>query len=240
MERFVIYGLTEPNHGELRYIGKSVTGAAQRLSSHLCPSSLLGRTHKEKWVKSLLKRGEKPEIFVIEACGSKEELNEAERHHIAYFRSIGCRLTNLTPGGDGQGVPCSPEKAAKISAATKGRRHTVLTAEQYLAIGLKARGRKRAPGAIAKTAAALRGKPRPPEVVTKMAEGQRLAWERKGHTERMSRAHGGRPFVDQHGTRYASMGEAARALGTVAACIHRVLHGKRKHTKGFTFTYVEN
>ena len=36
---------------------------------------------------------------------------------------------------------------------------------------------------------------------------------------------------------YISLHSAARALGISAACIHRVVHGKREKTKGFIFKY---
>jgi hypothetical protein len=54
----------------------------------------------------------------------------------------------------------------------------------------------------------------------------------------MSRAKGGRPFVDQYGRVYQTQHEAADFLNTSQACIGRVLHGQRKHTQGFRFMYL--
>ena len=239
MELFVIYGLADPRSGQLRYVGKSTTGAQQRLASHLCPSSLKAKSWKNHWLKSLLKEGLRPDVFVIEACARKEDLNEAERHQIASLRAIGCELTNLTPGGDGQGYPCSPEKRAKISVATKGRRLTVLSPKTYARIAEKARGRKRSAEAIAKTAAARRGQKHTADAIAIMSEQHKARWATEGYAAKMSRAHGGRPFVDQHGRRYETQGGAARLLGISAGHINQVLKGKRRSAGGLVFTFTE-
>jgi hypothetical protein len=236
VERFVIYGLTEPNGGELRYIGKSTTGAASRLASHLCPSSLRGRTHKERWVKSLLARGESPEVFVIEAHESKEALNEAERHHIAYFRSVGCHLTNLTPGGDGLGVPCTPERRAKISATQLGKPKPPWSAERRARPNPNI-GNKRSAEAIEKTATARRGLKHTPDARAKMGAASSAQWASAEARIAQSRRRGGRPIVDHLGRRYETQREAARLLGLNVSHLNQVLKGRRRHTNGFTFTY---
>lgn len=238
MERFVIYGLTEPNGGELRYIGKSTTGAAQRLASHLCPSSLKGRTHKENWVRSLIERGVTPEVFVIETCASKDALNEAERHHIAYFRGLGCRLTNGTPGGDGLGVPCSPERKAKISTAQLGVPKPKWTDERR-AKPHHSLGRKRSPDAVAKTAAARRGMKHTAEQRARISAGMAASMTRE-HFIKISRAKGGRPILDHLGRRYETQAEAERTLGIDRSCIRAVLRGQRAATSGYGFTYAED
>ena len=239
MERFVIYGLVDPRNDQLRYVGKSTTGAKQRLASHLCPSSLKEQTRKNGWLKGLLKKSLRPEVITIEVCEGKADLNEAERHHIAAFRALGCNLTNATPGGDGEGWPCSEEKRAKLSAATKGRRLSVLTSETYARIGLKARGRKRSPESIAKTASKNKGQKRSPEQLQRFSEVSRLKWAEPGYVEKMARAHGGRPFVDQHGRRYETQQGAARQLVLSAGHINQVLQGKRRSAGGLVFTFIK-
>lgn len=239
MERFVIYGLADPRNGQLRYVGKSTTGASQRLASHLCPSSLRDQTKKNGWLKGLLKKGLKPEVFVIEVCPDKDTLNEAERHQIASLRAIGCDLANMTPGGDGKGRPCPPELRARLSSLLKGRRLAVRTPESYAAQGLRSRGRKRSPEAVAKTAAARRGTRHSPEAIAKMSAAHLQRNAEPGHAEKLSRAHGGRPFVDQHGRRYETQASAARLLGMTAGQINRVLLGKRRHAKSLVFTFLE-
>lgn len=94
MKLTTIYGLIDPRNGELRYIGKSHK-LRERFLEHL---SGKGKTHKDKWIRQLLSLGLQPELIVIEET---EDWVEAEKFYIAYFRSIGANLTNLTDGGEG-------------------------------------------------------------------------------------------------------------------------------------------
>lgn len=236
--RLVIYGLFDPRTGELRYVGKSTTGVRHRVSSHLYPSSLRDRTLKIGWLKSLLKRGLKPEAEVIEAVAQKTDLDEAERHHIAMFRALGCRLTNMTSGGDGLGgMSPTAETREKIAAAQRGVPRKPLPREVYERNAERMRGRSKDPAAVEKTAAALRGKPRPAHVHAALRSGTIKKWGAASGYEDMVRSRGGRPFVDQHGVEYLGIQRTARQLGLNAAHIHAVLNGRRRHTGGFTFQY---
>jgi hypothetical protein len=111
-----IYGLADPNTGELRYVGKTVMPLTQRLGFH-CNRAELSRkndTHKNNWVKKLLREGKRPEIFVVEEH-EEEGLYDAEQFWISYFRSIGCYLTNATDGGPGaKGYKHSDETKLKM------------------------------------------------------------------------------------------------------------------------------
>ena len=118
----VIYGLIDPNTGELRYIGKTYN-IRRRFGAHYTPSNLRAPTHKNNWLRRLLTTNQKPEVWIIETHPEYADLYDAEIELIAYYRSIGARLTNATPGGDGlwPGYQASPETRAKISAAGRGR-----------------------------------------------------------------------------------------------------------------------
>lgn len=99
----MIYGLVDPMTNELRYIGKSSRGLKRPLehAKHARKSSN-PRSHLYRWIKKLQAFGHDPEIISIEdGHPDEDDLNEAERFFISYFRSIGSRLTNATLGGDG-------------------------------------------------------------------------------------------------------------------------------------------
>lgn len=123
MSDFLIYGLSCPSTGEIRYVGKTVQGL-ERAQAHLRPSSARrdGNTHKRAWLNKLQREGAQPGVLVLETCQSEQSLNEAERWNILYYRSLGNRLTNLTDGGEGMSgwVP-GAETKAKWSAALKGK-----------------------------------------------------------------------------------------------------------------------
>lgn len=80
----------------------------------------------------MLQAGNEPEIFVIEH--SPTDWVEAEQFWISYFRSIGCRLANLTQGGDGlSGMRHSPEAIEKTRRAHIGSKRSEATREKLRA-----------------------------------------------------------------------------------------------------------
>lgn len=151
MRKFLIYGLTDPRTGQVRYIGKSTTGM-QRPLQHRSDTV----THRGRWIVGLERRGLQYGIVVLYRCKRAEDLADAECEFIALYRKLGVRLTNCTDGGDG----------------TLGYRHTK---ESRASIGEKNRirytGRKLTPEWKAKVVAALIGRP----VSAETRERMRLA-----------------------------------------------------------------
>lgn len=139
----IIYGLIDKTTQELRYIGKSVSGI-ERPREHFKPCNLKGNSYKQNWIKKCLAEGNKPEIIIIESFDNPETLFEAEIFYIAYFRGLGCKLTNLTDGGEGNiGWHPSEETLKKQSEAALKRdkssyqnphnkkEHKVIDGEKY-------------------------------------------------------------------------------------------------------------
>jgi group I intron endonuclease len=112
----VIYALLEPKTNEIRYIGKA-KNLVIRLRKHVQSSKLKEKTHKNNWVKSLLKSGEIFVSIVIDSALTDDELNEKEIKWISHYKTIGCRLTNATTGGDGGKL--SPESILKMKETRK-------------------------------------------------------------------------------------------------------------------------
>ncbi len=101
VSKFLIYGLVDPVSGQLRYVGKSTEGL-DRPKEHGYPSELKrGHGYKENWIRQLRSLGLNYKIEVLHEVTDAEILSEAEIHWIAYFRALGCKLTNLTDGGEG-------------------------------------------------------------------------------------------------------------------------------------------
>lgn len=100
MKQNIIYALTCPDTGIVRYIGKSTVGL-ERPNKHKTKMSLIAQTHKNNWIKSLLAQNKTYGIKVLEECDSKEVLNEREMHWIKFYRDTGHNLTNATDGGEG-------------------------------------------------------------------------------------------------------------------------------------------
>ncbi len=113
-----IYGIFDPTNNELRYIGKTSIGL-QRFRDHLSERELKNKTYKSNWLKGLLSKGLVPRFEIIEEA-PKEQLEALEIFYISYFKFLGCRLTNLTKGGEGCiGRVCKEETKKKIGQRVK-------------------------------------------------------------------------------------------------------------------------
>jgi hypothetical protein len=103
-----IYALCEPNTEVVRYVGKA-DNYEERYYHHLKESfrndkQKKQRTHKNNWIKSLLIKGLKPTLILIDEV-PEVEWKFWERHYISLFKSWGFRLVNKMDGGDGGRMP---------------------------------------------------------------------------------------------------------------------------------------
>jgi hypothetical protein len=205
----VIYGLCDPQTGELKYIGKTCASLARRLSAHLNDVKR-GRVYipRHRWIASL--HPDTPEIFEIERVPSSQ-WQEAEQFWIAYFRSIGCILFNATAGGDGlSSYRHRPDTRIKQSRAAKERYRSQA---ERAKTGEAVRRGYEVPEARANLRAAIAM--RDPEVLVRSAqrltefqrspEGRRRASEiHKGRTptietrRKISAAKKGKPLSAEH------------------------------------------
>ncbi len=167
----IVYGLFDPRNGELRYVGKTATSKAHRYGQHLALARRLRRGSQPVhcWIHSLLSRQLKPEIDVLE---QSEDGVEAERFCIAYFRSLGCRLLNLTAGGEGiPGYRHSPDTRERLRLARRQRPpHSMETRRR---MSESHRGRPCTPEVREKIAAPQRGRPKSEETRRRMSESAR-------------------------------------------------------------------
>lgn len=137
-----IYGLCDPETGEVRYIGKSMR-PRERLQNHMNEKS---KCHRSHWLQSLKRRGLVPDMVILETVCGLWPWQESERYWIERGRSLGWDLTNNTSGGDGVsdlpketrermrqvwvGRKHSDEAKAKIGAASSRRRASLETRER--------------------------------------------------------------------------------------------------------------
>lgn len=116
--RHLIYGLVDPRTNELRYVGRSSLGFNRARTEH--------SSHCGNWIKNLKALDLNPLIVTLEEFELTHDvddvLNVAERKWIAYHRSVGARLTNLTDGGE-MGRKFLPEVREKMSLAHSGEKN---------------------------------------------------------------------------------------------------------------------
>jgi hypothetical protein len=123
----IVYGLADPDGGDVRYIGLSTRTLPVRYAEHLAHAADPRKRHtaKQRWLGALLDHGQVPEAAVLEqlpAGATPAELCAAERRWIAYARAAGANLVNGTDGGElgGHHAPRSPALAA-AAAMSFGR-----------------------------------------------------------------------------------------------------------------------
>lgn len=163
----LIYTLSDPFTHEVRYVGYSTQGL-KRPKAHLVPSNWKHNSYKSNWIKSVVSLGKLPYISVISQWEviSFEELENAEKYWISYFRDNGSPLTNLTDGGGGMfGYKRSSETLLKLSIASRGNKNNLgrkrsLETKEKIALSLT--GRKQSPETIKKAADSRRGKKKGP------------------------------------------------------------------------------
>lgn len=145
-----IYALIDPRDGRVRYVGKTVKTAQERLKDHLWSRPKSIKRPLYRWITELLASHVFPQIVVLQEVGfpgidrveQLKAIDTAEREWIAHFRATGAALLNLTAGGNGcHGRKLSAESIAKISAANRARVRTSETRERLRAAAL-ARGEK--------------------------------------------------------------------------------------------------
>jgi predicted DNA-binding protein YlxM (UPF0122 family) len=113
-----IYTLSDES-GNIRYIGKTNT-PRKRLYSHIKECYSNKKSHKISWIKSLLNKGERPIIEIIDIV-PENEWKFWEVYWIEQFKQWGFKLTNQTEGGQGgNGYKHSEESKLKMSISKKG------------------------------------------------------------------------------------------------------------------------
>lgn len=112
--------LIDFNYNNWFYIGKTSNPLNERYSSHNSSRRKNKSLTHKVWNKAI-EEGNVPEIILLEKT-NEENLNDLEIWYIAYFKSIGGKLTNLTEGGDGlHGLVFSQEHREKISKNKIGK-----------------------------------------------------------------------------------------------------------------------
>lgn len=235
-----IYALCDPVTNEIRYVGKSMVELRRRVSQHTSPYWLKKKSRKNTWLKSLYAAGQRPEVVVLEHRETEQDLNEAERFYVAYFRSIGVRLTNHTDGGEGApGYTFSAEQKQALSDYWTDRPRGPASDDKKIACSRGKGGRRviDSNGTMYETAAAAaRAVGVCPQDMNAVLKGRmhstanrRFRYEDEEFAVIRQK---GRPVIDEDGVVYATAKDCARALGISLASVSNCVNGKIKAVKG--------
>jgi group I intron endonuclease len=234
-----IYVLIDPRNNELRYVGLTTQPLAKRFHNHLDSARRGASSHVYNWMRQVMETGQVPLIVQIESCDSLEELCEREVDFMAYFKSIGCRLTNQAKGGSRgmAGFKHSEETCAKMSLSRLGK-------------PTKRSGYKHSPETLMKMSLAKKGKPTArlnykatDETKRRMSEskkGQNYGPPSEEHKRKVAVAHYRSIKCLDTGVIYKSIQDAAATVGTTPQNISNMLTGRSRTAAGYRFAYLEN
>jgi hypothetical protein len=148
---FYVYEHWRLDRDECFYVGKGRGGRAYSTKNR--------NRHHQAIVAKLSRTGSAFEVRIVASGLSEPEAFELERERIAFWRSSGVDLANLTDGGEGvSGFRLSEETKKKLSEIGKKRGAPKLTKEQQEKVSGWHRGRKRPLETCQKISQAKKGK----------------------------------------------------------------------------------
>lgn len=228
-----IYTLSDPRTDQVRYVGVTFRGR-KRFNEHMSRAATGGRTHRDRWIYSLLLLDLRPIYQVIET-GQGDGWPEAERRWIAHYRQL-AKLTNHTDGGEGtlgyiptmesrqklslqrKGVPYPPGRIP----AMKGKHHTPEARAKITAAGT---GRRHTETSRRKLSEAHKGKILSPEHREKLGAIHKGTTLTEEHKQKIAATTTNRKPVQcvETGEIYPSVTAAARALGVNEASVNQAI-----------------
>ncbi len=207
MTNSFIYGLVDPETQELRYVGQTMIGMRRFRNGYRAYAA-----YCRNWLKNLKSRGLTPEVVILEETA---DLNQAERNWIAFGRALGCRLTNMTDGGEGTrlcgadngfyGKKHDDETRKRMSEAKLGKKNPAHSARMTGRSGVR-KGLRNKPASI----------------------------------EKLKQNHTGRKRVRcvNDGLVFESGVAVSAHYGVDVTSVSKVCLGKLKQCKGFRFEFI--
>lgn len=130
--KIIIYDLSCPITGNIRYVGKTSRTLNERLAQHISDTTRKNN-HVQCWIKSLLNNNLKPVISILDEVDNSEWVFW-EKHYISLFKSFNFKLCNHTEGGE--------QPSNMNSKAAKAKRLETLKTSEAWKNGRKAQAQK--------------------------------------------------------------------------------------------------
>ena len=234
----IIYTLTDPRDGLIKYVGKTKNSLIRRLQCHESDArSRKTRNPNINWIKSLLSDGFHPIIEEIEKVDDAE-WEHSEMFWIGQLKAWGFELKNMTiggdRGGDWTGKHHSIETKAKIGKANEGSKngffgktHSPEHKKKLSLLAKNNKGRKMSEAAINKLKNHVRSEDHKRNLSLSLLNNPKLT--KKIYQYSMD----GKQVAI-----WDSMKLAAESMGKDSSPIVAVCKGKRKTAYGYVWSYV--
>ena len=116
-----VYELVDPRTLEPKYVGITHMGVKKRKCAHLQQARAGGKSHRDNWIRSLMRAGLQPIVNVLQR-GNGPGWQDCERSFIASHR-VKFNMTNATDGGEGSvGAVRTEAQKAHLSRLNKGKK----------------------------------------------------------------------------------------------------------------------
>ena len=207
---YVLHLASSPE--DIRYVGRTkLDYPDKRLEIHMKDANTGKKYYIHNWIRKAQDSGDVVVARALETNLTWEESAAREIHYIAYYRSLGFDLTNMTSGGDGapdlpeevrlaksiklKGQKRSEETRAKMSAAQKGKHGKPCSPETKAKISLRNKNKVVLPETKAKISVALQVKLSSNEERAKRSEAWKSRVVSKETRSKMSKSHKDRKKV---------------------------------------------
>jgi group I intron endonuclease len=237
----LIYTLSHPTTGDVRYIGQTSKSLENRLIRHLYEARQ-NKCYRHRWIISLIKLGLTPKIELLDHCETFQ-WSETERYWISMFKFWGFKLVNGDDGGRGtKGLKHSEETKKILSASRRGIPQSQETVQKRVA---KNTGKKRSKEFCDKNAKWWIGRNHRPETREKMSLAKRgkrpsdlamsvLSQMAEGNKLRVAQYDLNGNFIKE----FSSIIEASRETEIPSQNIGANIKGRYKHAGGFIWKKV--
>jgi len=95
---YVLIDLSIKGIKAVRYVGKTVQKIEDRFDRHISVAKQGAELHVSRWLRKI---EFKAKVKLIEIVPSNRSWKKVEKRWIKHYKSRGCKLTNMTRGGDG-------------------------------------------------------------------------------------------------------------------------------------------
>ena len=237
----IVYKITNKLNNKI-YIGQTINPIEQRWREH--------KNDKKGFCRYLFNAfnqygRDNFEIKILSKCNSMDEMNHRETYYIRLFNTLAPNGYNILPGGGNRivGEETRKRQSSSLKGKLVGKKNGMFGKGKMAGDKNPMFGKKRTEEARKKISQKLKGRTFSDSHKENISEANRGKKKSKVHRDMLSEGNNWRKvpiFCPTNGKTYQSIMSAARDLNLPSGNISRVINGKCRSIKGFTFSKIGN